>query len=534
MINRKAYLYIRISDEDQSHFSIAGQVHYNTSFCERNNIEIVETFIDDGYSAKNFDRPSWKRMETKLYKNRAQVDCLVVMKYDRLIRNTIDGLQLIHKLENRWNVKVLSAMEPYALIEDDAMSFKIRAGILVDGEFERLRISDRTKFGVWQAKNEGRFIGRAPYGYLNRRDEAGKPIIVIDPIAAPVVKKVYDKYLGGAEFKELQTYAKQKGWKGRGHDAIKRMLSNLTYAGIIEVPAYRKYPTKLKDGMHLPIVSKDTFYQVQDKLSGRQRRNRKLVRPELPLRGIARCPECLEIMTGSKTTGNGGTYWYYRCPKCPKQTFNAKKADDLMLDIISQGSLNKRDAEMLMIGLRHNLSVSIKDYASGVKEAKRELQKIHEQESKLEDKYIQDMIDSHTYKKWKMKYSRLKTEANIKINSFDTMEHKLIGKVEKHQSSFMNLEWYYQAANIDQKHELIGLFFDNFLVMGKQSYATTSALEPFFSKNKIIKGLRIDKNLNMRRDLLESAICTRNGNEMQPSTPLVFNGLVNVFERIAS
>ncbi len=94
------------------------------------------------------------------------------------------------------------------------------------------------------------------------------------------------------------------------------------------------------------------------------------------------------------------------------------------------------------------------------------------------------------------------------------MESKLIQQVQKHGESFKNLDWYYERANGTQKKEMIGLFFNDFLVMHKTNYATMSALEPFFSEDKIIKGLRIDKNLNLKVNLSKNAICTRSGNRI--------------------
>jgi site-specific DNA recombinase len=54
---QKAISYIRISTEEQSNWSISGQIEVNGDYARNNNIEIVETFVDDGVSAKDYDRP---------------------------------------------------------------------------------------------------------------------------------------------------------------------------------------------------------------------------------------------------------------------------------------------------------------------------------------------------------------------------------------------------------------------------------------------------------------------------------------------
>jgi site-specific DNA recombinase len=92
---KKAYQYIRISEEDQSNFSLSGQEKMNKDFAEKHNIEVVQAFIDDGYSAKNFDRPNWRALEKSLAQNKNKIDYLIVTKYDRLIRNAAEGLAFI-------------------------------------------------------------------------------------------------------------------------------------------------------------------------------------------------------------------------------------------------------------------------------------------------------------------------------------------------------------------------------------------------------------------------------------------------------
>lgn len=126
---KKAYQYVRISQAEQSNWSIEGQKELNDQYARRHNIEIVRTFVDDGRSAKDFDRPGWKELERELSKNRHKIDYLIIPKYDRLIRNTLQGLQQLEKIENTWNVMVLSAMESYAIDPNDPMFFKMRADL---------------------------------------------------------------------------------------------------------------------------------------------------------------------------------------------------------------------------------------------------------------------------------------------------------------------------------------------------------------------------------------------------------------------
>ncbi|HWY38296.1 MAG TPA: recombinase family protein, partial [Bacteroidia bacterium] len=143
---KTAYQYVRISDDDQSNFSISGQQKMNDDYALKHDIRVLKTFSDDGYSAKDFNRPSWKELEKELSKNKNKVDYLIVWKYDRLIRNAAEGLAFIEKLEQKWNIKLLSVMENFFIDPHSPYFFKSRADLLVNAEFERRVISDRSKF----------------------------------------------------------------------------------------------------------------------------------------------------------------------------------------------------------------------------------------------------------------------------------------------------------------------------------------------------------------------------------------------------
>ena len=61
-----AVAYIRISQQDQSNFSIEGQQSILEKFARDQNLNLVASFIDNGKSAKNFNRPEWKNLISSL------------------------------------------------------------------------------------------------------------------------------------------------------------------------------------------------------------------------------------------------------------------------------------------------------------------------------------------------------------------------------------------------------------------------------------------------------------------------------------
>ena len=105
---KTAVVYARYSCDNQSEQSIEGQMHVCQEYANRNNILIVETYIDRAMTGTNDNRPDFQRMIKDSAKK--EWDYVLVYKLDRFSRNKYETA--IHKKTLRDNgVKVLSAME---------------------------------------------------------------------------------------------------------------------------------------------------------------------------------------------------------------------------------------------------------------------------------------------------------------------------------------------------------------------------------------------------------------------------------------
>jgi site-specific DNA recombinase len=302
---KNAIAYIRISTKDQSNFSISGQAQFIQDFTQRKSINLIGEFIDNGQSAKNFDRADWKKLESFVKKNYKNIDHLIVVKYDRFSRNVAEGLNMIEKLEKSYGISVLSVFEEIAISPESPFFFKMRADMLVQAEFELRVIRDRTKFGVKQAKKEGRWITLAPYGYINKRDSSNKPIIEIDPEKETIVKEIFNLWIEGTPLKRIDSHVVDMGYKQKSKSALTRILKNPVYAGFVT------HEDKMYKGLHSPIISLDTFNEAQ-RLFSKETKIKVLLNEEVPLRGVLKC-SCGKYLTAGKSKGKTNYYWYYKC-----------------------------------------------------------------------------------------------------------------------------------------------------------------------------------------------------------------------------
>ena len=90
---KKAVVYARYSSDSQTEQSIEGQLRVCNEYAERNNIEIVENYIDRAMTGTNDNRPDFKRMLADAKKK--EWDYVLVYKVDRFSRNKYESV--IHK-----------------------------------------------------------------------------------------------------------------------------------------------------------------------------------------------------------------------------------------------------------------------------------------------------------------------------------------------------------------------------------------------------------------------------------------------------
>ena len=105
---KTAAIYARYSSDNQTEQSIEGQLRVCEEYAQRNNIVIVDTYIDRAMTGTNDNRPDFQRMIKDSAKKKW--DYILVYKLDRFSRNKFESVVNRKKLADN-GVKLLSAME---------------------------------------------------------------------------------------------------------------------------------------------------------------------------------------------------------------------------------------------------------------------------------------------------------------------------------------------------------------------------------------------------------------------------------------
>jgi len=118
-------------------------------------------------------------------------------------------------------------------------------------EFARNVTSERTKFTMNSKFKDGNLVTRAPLGYKVEN----KHLIPDDN--SYIIQEIYQTFLNTNI--SLTQLAKKYGLSVNG---LKKVLTNETYLGKI------KFGGETTQGKHTPLISKELFDKVQEKLSG--------------------------------------------------------------------------------------------------------------------------------------------------------------------------------------------------------------------------------------------------------------------------
>lgn len=158
----KAIGYVRVSTEEQARegVSLAAQEAKIRAYAELYDLELVDVVIDAGVSAKTLNRPGLVQALAALESGRAEA--LVIAKLDRLTRSVSDWGTLI----DRYFAKKYALLSVSDQIDTRTAAGRLVLNVLVSvAQWEREAIGERTAAALAHKKDQGEYVGAAPYGY---------------------------------------------------------------------------------------------------------------------------------------------------------------------------------------------------------------------------------------------------------------------------------------------------------------------------------------------------------------------------------
>lgn len=299
-------IYIRVSSEEQA---VKGNSLYEQedrlkAYCKAMGWDEPVLYEDDGYSAKDLNRPAVTRLLEDV--KQRKYNMVLTTKIDRLSRRLLDLLNLIDYLK-KYDANYTSATESFDTSTPvGIMTLQILGSV---AEFERQRIRERVRENLLSLAKQGKMIGKPPYGY-NIVD--GTYEVNIEE--SLIVKQIFQWTLENEGPLAIAGKLNAMGiptknntiWNER---RIREMLQLESYIGqFIYNRTYRKgtniatRPEEewiVTEDHHEPIIEESVFYKVQDILKARKRGAKQYHGDDrYLLSGLVYCTHCGQKMHG--------------------------------------------------------------------------------------------------------------------------------------------------------------------------------------------------------------------------------------------
>lgn len=333
-------IYCRLSRDDEQSgesMSIENQRSMLTRYAKENGLEIVEWYIDDGWSGTNFDRPDFQRMKSDI--EDGKIDVVLVKDLSRLGRNQIETSLCIQAFFPQYDVRFIAVSENIdtAKGEDDFMELRN----LFNEWFVR-DTSRKVKNGYRQRALNGDYTGAfAPYGY--KKDDKDKHKLVPDDNVAHVIKRIFQMAVEGySPYKISMALREDKILTPRAYTAqqfqryvtvfnpkhpydwanmtVKTIIQNKVYLGHMVSHKNTKRSFKSKDivpvpkeewievkNTHEPLIDEETF-ELAQKIIRVKKRPTKEGEHQI-FAGLLKCSTCgqsLSFARGGDSKYNGG------------------------------------------------------------------------------------------------------------------------------------------------------------------------------------------------------------------------------------
>ena len=479
--------YARLSVEKEDDDSIHTQVTLLKNYiAEQSDLELSETYIDNGFTGTRFDRPDFVRMMDDV--RCGKIQCIVVKDLSRFGRDFLETGYYIETLLPRLNVRLIS-------INDDFDSFR-------EGDINSIAIPIKNMVNELYAKDFSRKVTayndlhrergdvkllRSVYGY--KRDAVNN-IYVVNPDTAPVVQMIFRWYLmdvsTGQIAKRLNTMQiltplayKAIVEKGEEFDQtgdawnngrVRDILRNTIYIGDLtwgkrrktlfrNVPEHKtpKEEWVICHNMHEPLIAKADFEEVQRRLDAMADKLRSPkdyeYNPADPFPSKVYCLDCGKKMRYSKYCyGNrDGAFYACGCREIgsTSEHHNLWKVNADFLKIVVADQVNQLvswmcDRKKLVARLQAEFQKS--NGALKVQKRKLQLQMKAEQiEDKLTSLYenlAEGIINAEDYKIIKERYLSEKESVREELQAADAELRQAEARLDEFSELVSRFEQY--------------------------------------------------------------------------------------------
>ena len=390
-------IYARLSIEDNGiqGDSIENQIEMIEKYisgCQ--DLEVVHTFVDNGETGTNFERPAFSDM-MEAVKN-GSINCIVVKDLSRFGRNYLETGNYLERIFPYLGVRFVAVNDNFDTLTAERSSdgYIVPLKNIMNAVYSK-DISRKICSALSVKQQNGEFIGSwAPYGYKRCADDHHK--LEPDEETAPIVRKIFQMRRDGAGYLLIARELRRQGIPSpsRYHylmgdtkseryanaqwhvPMVEKILQDEMYLGHMvqgrrrssfgETRGHRIMPKEewiIVRDTHEALIDEQTFQVVQQMAEQCRATHREHAGqyenlgtiPNIFL-GLIFCAYCKRPMMRQKGTFKGKRLFYtYVCrshiadpASCPTKSFNEQELKKVLWDAVQHEIALAADLEKLV------------------------------------------------------------------------------------------------------------------------------------------------------------------------------------------
>ncbi len=451
----KTALYLRLSKDDEGvgeSSSITTQRGILRDYAETHGLQVVDEYVDDGYSGTNYERPAFRRMTKDI--ESGKINCVITKDLSRLGRNSARTSDLLDEFFPSHGVRYISVIDGYDSLHLTSGVVMTAPLMMAMHEMYARDISCKIRTSFKSKMENGEYVGSfAPYGY--QKDEENKNHLVVDHQVSHIVQEIFQMAANGQSPRRIANclnergvltpamyrcatrpylnpnhYSKRREWTPY---TICKILRNIVYLGHTAQGKTTKVSFKstatqarppddwiVVENTHDPIISEDLFQAVRNRVVARRYPPTKGF--ENVFAGIARCADCGRTMTTAPSKKKGaiynlccGGYKAYGAKECSNHFIDYKLLYDAVLqDLRGWVSLSEKDRESIVDQIRQEETRRQQQAGSGIEQS---LVKMEQRETELST-LLKKLYEDCTFKRVSASvYERLSSEYETELSS---------------------------------------------------------------------------------------------------------------------
>ena len=454
----RAVVYARFSSDNQRDESIDAQLRAINEYADKNNIKIVNQFIDRAKSATSDKRPEFQNMIKFCEADTTGISMVIVHKLDRFSRDKYDSAMYKQKLKVK-GIRVVSVLEN---LDNSPESLILES--VIEGMAQYYSANLAREVAKGQRENGLRAMhngGDAPLGYDVTNDKR----YAINKEEAQAVKIIFDMYVNGYSYRNIIDKLNDLGYKTKrgnkfGKNSLHGILSNEKYTGVYVFNKTQRKGINGKRNGHkqksedeiikveggMPqIIGKDIFIQAQEMMQKRKKApgSHKAITLYL-LTGIIKCGECGHAMQGNKRKDKyGNDYISYRCG-CRKQKRDCKNKEikreyleEFVLTELEEHVLNDNAIPALSKELNERLKTKSNDNHEMLNNLRNKLDKVNKEIENILTAIMSGIMNSMLKDKLD-ELEQVKLNLDLKINEL-SIESNSVESVDITEDQIRNM-----------------------------------------------------------------------------------------------